>query len=216
MDKSAAPSFGAPLVLFWNRALAAWSFRKMLIKNSRKVLTSMKFSDNIIFADAIRKHNAKVQKATVFQRKNGESNLDNWTVKQPWKIKKHFLNQENSKEFKYGFQTTRFNSWNDVSERNTAGRKTGKEIEQDSVEGTGCRSGLGLTQRRLAQPVKREQNSDDWTIITWEFDPGSGWTLAACLTHASRTKHLSRWMEQLAGKGINWGDWVADGWVTRG
>ena len=26
-----------------------------------------------------------------------------------------------------------------------------------------------------------------WKILTWEFDPGSGWTLAACLTHASRT-----------------------------
>ena len=24
----------------------------------------------------------------------------------------------------------------------------------------------------------------------WEFDPGSGWTLAACLTHASRTETL--------------------------
>ena len=25
--------------------------------------------------------------------------------------------------------------------------------------------------------------------IFWEFDPGSGWTLAACLTHASRTEN---------------------------
>ena len=24
--------------------------------------------------------------------------------------------------------------------------------------------------------------------FNWEFDPGSGWTLAACLTHASRTE----------------------------
>ena len=23
-------------------------------------------------------------------------------------------------------------------------------------------------------------------IMIWEFEPGSGWTLAACLTHASR------------------------------
>jgi len=39
---------------------------------------------------------------------------------------------------------------------------------------------------------------------TEEFDPGSDWTLAACLTHASRTRTsfgASR---------------VADGWVTRG
>ena len=28
-------------------------------------------------------------------------------------------------------------------------------------------------------------------LLTWEFDPGSGWTLAACLTHASRTKQFN-------------------------
>ena len=38
-----------------------------------------------------------------------------------------------------------------------------------------------------------------------EFDPGSGWTLAACLTHASRTKWSSSERNL-----------VADGWVTRG
>ena len=38
-----------------------------------------------------------------------------------------------------------------------------------------------------------------------EFDPGSGQTLAACLTHASRTSWL------LSGR-----QRVADGWVTRG
>ena len=31
-------------------------------------------------------------------------------------------------------------------------------------------------------------------LLTWEFDPGSGWTLAACLTHASRTKHFDRFL----------------------
>ena len=34
-----------------------------------------------------------------------------------------------------------------------------------------------------------------------EFDPGSGWTLAVCLTHASRTEAFQAL--------------VADGWVTR-
>jgi hypothetical protein len=34
-----------------------------------------------------------------------------------------------------------------------------------------------------------------------EFDPGSGWTLAVCLTHASRTEVFKTL--------------VADGWVTR-
>ena len=43
--------------------------------------------------------------------------------------------------------------------------------------------------------------------IYWEFDPGSGWTLAACLTHASRTKHSG--LRFVKG---NY-DLVADGWV---
>ena len=39
-----------------------------------------------------------------------------------------------------------------------------------------------------------------------EFDPGSGWTLGACLTHASRT--ILTFCLQNVRK-------VADGWVTR-
>ena len=48
---------------------------------------------------------------------------------------------------------------------------------------------------------------------TWEFDPGSGWTLAACLTHASRTKHSIRF---LSGMTILWlsGGRVSNAWVT--
>ena len=49
-------------------------------------------------------------------------------------------------------------------------------------------------------------------IFIWEFDPGSGWTLAACLIHASRTS--SRWWSVLAPR-FNM-ERVADGWVTRG
>ena len=40
-----------------------------------------------------------------------------------------------------------------------------------------------------------------------EFDPGSGWTLAACLTHASRTELFISLLKN---------NLVADGWVTRG
>ena len=43
-----------------------------------------------------------------------------------------------------------------------------------------------------------------WDIIYWEFDPGSGRTLAACLTHASRTDARSLLLKL-----------VADGWVMR-
>ena len=44
----------------------------------------------------------------------------------------------------------------------------------------------------------------------WEFDPGSGRTLAACLTHASRTENLR------IETSVNWDLFlVADGRVTR-
>ena len=32
--------------------------------------------------------------------------------------------------------------------------------------------------------------SSGFKLLTREFDPGSGWTLAACLTHASRTEFV--------------------------
>ena len=44
-----------------------------------------------------------------------------------------------------------------------------------------------------------------------EFDPGAGQTLAACLTHASRTKHCARRRGVLAQIGVNCDDLVADG-----
>ena len=49
-----------------------------------------------------------------------------------------------------------------------------------------------------------------WYKFFREFDPGSGWTLAACLTHASRTELL--WQIP---SGWRWFNLVADGWVTR-
>ena len=47
----------------------------------------------------------------------------------------------------------------------------------------------------------------------WEFDPGSGWTLAACLTHASRTKHLRQITSVWS---LLWlsGGRVSNAWVT--
>ena len=61
-------------------------------------------------------------------------------------------------------------------------------------------------------------NSMNWLIqakacvdtIFWEFDPGSGRTLAACLTHASRTENLR------IETSVDWSLFlVADGRVTR-
>ena len=55
-----------------------------------------------------------------------------------------------------------------------------------------------------------ERSKGCWDTNFREFDPGSGRTLAACLTHASRTelfwKISSEWI---------WFSLVADGWVTR-
>ena len=47
----------------------------------------------------------------------------------------------------------------------------------------------------------------------WEFDPGSGWTLAACLTHASRTNHIRRITSVWS---LLWlsGGRVSNAWVT--
>ena len=35
--------------------------------------------------------------------------------------------------------------------------------------------------------ITLNKHSQEWKIFWGEFDPGSGWTLAACLIHASRT-----------------------------
>ena len=57
--------------------------------------------------------------------------------------------------------------------------------------------------------AKRNFQNLIWSLraldtIFWEFDPGSGRTLAACLTHASRTEAK-----------ISVFALVANGWVTR-
>ena len=36
----------------------------------------------------------------------------------------------------------------------------------------------------------KNQNSENWEKSNEEFDPGSGWTLTECLTHASRLESL--------------------------
>ena len=50
-----------------------------------------------------------------------------------------------------------------------------------------------------------------WDTIFWEFDPGSGRTLAACLTHASRTEWWLRL--SLSGERVSnaWGTYLSVG-----
>ena len=53
---------------------------------------------------------------------------------------------------------------------------------------------------------KKKKRWSAWAKSNGEFDPGSGWTLAACLIHASRTKTVESLLLT---------DLVANGWVTR-
>ena len=48
--------------------------------------------------------------------------------------------------------------------------------------------------------------------LNWEFDPGSGWTLAACLTHASRAE-LFQGSFRMELKWLSGGR-VSNAWVT--
>ncbi len=57
-----------------------------------------------------------------------------------------------------------------------------------------------MSRRRYKKAPTYSEPKQTLKNLKWEFDPGSGWTLAVCLTHASRT----------VPSGI-----VADGWVTR-
>ena len=51
-----------------------------------------------------------------------------------------------------------------------------------------------------------------YDMIYREFDPGSGWTLAACLTHASRTE-LFRWSFRMDPAQLSGGR-VSNAWAT--
>ena len=59
--------------------------------------------------------------------------------------------------------------------------------------------------KRATKARKYDCNTERWYDTNFrEFDPGSGWTLAACITHSSRT---------VTRTSVLWT--VADGWVTR-
>ena len=54
--------------------------------------------------------------------------------------------------------------------------------------------------------LSSKKNSVDTNIR--EFDPGSGWTLAACITHSSRTKKVGACSDRISGGR------VSNAWVT--
>ena len=79
-----------------------------------------------------------------------------------------------------------------------------------------CETNLAILEENTTQTkskVKSKSSSKDW-ITLWgvliqifrEFDPGSGWTLAACITHSSRTDEgLRPWVS---------GGRVSNAWAT--
>ena len=118
-------------------------------------------------------------------KQTAKKNLDNWTIDND--------PEDSLKEkIQNGYQIE--NRW-----YQTKNSKTGKE-----------KLVVFLTGLKLVFKSREERQLN---ILRREFDPGSGWTLAACLTHASRTKHFtlipSGWL-------VLWlsGGRVSNAWVT--
>ena len=136
------------------------------------------------------RYNTLTAKKLLNKRLWAIQNNDNWTIKQPWKFlnEKRIFRKRNSRTRyqRYMFIHANMKSWyTKVSWRKLAKLRFLKQIKLYEIK----------------------------TILTWEFDPGSGWTLAACLTHASRTKQLG---QKLSGGRLNWlsGGRVSNAWVT--
>ena len=137
------------------------------------------------------------EKTTRASRK--AKNFDNWTVE-------HIVSE--LMEIREDTSRKFFKSKRTLSKERTKKNSKREELARRLVL-------TGIKPRRTAScsvnarfsSVQAQENLERAHFIR-EFDPGSGWTLAACLTHASRTKHLDFF-------GLI-GYWVADGWVTRG
>ena len=74
------------------------------------------------------------------------------------------------------------------------------------------KSQLQLKQSDTSDSKVDFKNFGSLNTIFREFDPGSGWTLAACLTHASRTE-LLWWSFRMDLKQLSGGR-VSNAWVT--
>ena len=89
-------------------------------------------------------------------------------------------------------------------------KTTGKHLENYIVHQQQAKSihgrKTGFERTRKTRPSEKSEQQCWETLRDWtqEFDPGSGRTLAACLTHASRTGYDSSELYL-----------VANGWVTR-
>ena len=61
--------------------------------------------------------------------------------------------------------------------------------------------------------VKQVSKTRARQTFKWEFDPGSGRTLAACLTHASRAKYLEKIFSEWFSRYLSGGR-VSNAWAT--
>ena len=149
---------------------------------------------------------------------DGGKNLDNWTVKNLEMIPKW----EKPHREKWCDQACLRNSI--LRRWDLANAKSARRSESGFELGYLVHSRTTLNSKfRSDSEYKPDLSGTDQFLkksfsskiyfITWEFDPGSGWTLAACLTHASRTKHSIRF---LSGMTIKWlsGGRVSNAWVT--
>ena len=120
-----------------------------------------------------------------------KENLENSIIRQPWKFKDRLLKSgQNFRGKQPRLQDFGLNQKPRTIQRESKVEKSTKRSESYARHKFGS-----------------------WTNFIWDVDPGSGCTLAACLTHASRTKHLD---QILSGWRTLWlsGGRVSNAWVT--
>ena len=127
-----------------------------------------------------------------------------------WKIFKKSI--DNSNNLCYSIKVAAENSatqWTLIIEQYINQPESSKDTKHLSLES------VLRTKNQTVNSVLKRKNKPDilaGKTLTWEFDPGSGWTLAACLTHASRTKFW--WKRLRPMKSQLSGGRVSNAWVT--
>ena len=116
--------------------------------------------------------------------------FDNWTVKQPWRFWKKSALLEGS-----GIQDDKLACQTDSGHFEGAGKaRSAPDRSQRRIRSI---LSVGVLNHSKELTFKNSRGKDKksqqtilkpWSNFIREFDPGSGWTLAACLTHASRTR----------------------------
>ena len=149
--------------------------QKWFLKNLKKVLDKIKSLSYYKQADS----HERVKRMA---RKRARVFSENWTMQQTWITFSH------ERWFKPDVRV----------------KMTSEEVRQDKNKMIRLKEPNRLSEQLTSLIIRLQKTRQaDWTY-NGEFDPGSGRTLAARLTHASRTDRI------LSGKRL-----VANGWVTR-